>query len=208
MFMQLSSFARRGLLGFISCLALLLGMVSFTATASAHTASPAQSASSRPHISVFFVERNFPRFGCVIVGVHGSKFHRDGRATLFASDEENSDFFVRSVGVSDNGTFNTAVRVCGFLRREDIFSRDRGCFVLGNMHHNANSFVVRDCFRQDSFLNNSPCFGFGADPELFNCFQQRQFFFFGGQIDIFARDAVTGRFSNTVSVDANFDNRF
>jgi len=203
--MQLSSFARRGLLGFISCLALLLGMVSFSATASAHTASPAQAASSHPRISVFFVERNFPRFDCVVVGIHGSRFHRDGRAVLFSSDEENSDFFVRSVGVSDNGTFNTAVQVCGFLRREDLFSRDRECFQLGNMHNDENPFVVRDCFRQDSFLNNDQCFGLGADPELFNCFQRHRFFFFGGQVDIFARDVVTGRFSNTVSVDVNFD---
>jgi len=193
--MRLFTSARRGLLGVISCLALLLGMVSFTGTASAHTASPAQAASFRPRISVFNV---FDTRRCVVVGISGRRFVGD--ADLFATDEEGFHVFLKQVGVNENGRFFTFVRVCGFFQREDIFSRDNGCF----QDLQSDPGLGLSCFREDSSLQNSNCFDLG-DPELTgNCFREhRFFFFFQGPIFIFARDDETGRRSNTIAVDVN-----
>lgn len=193
--MRLSTFTRKGLLGVISCLALLLGMVSFTGTASAHTASPAHTDSSRPRISVFDV---FETRRCVVVGISGRRFVGD--ADLFATDEEGFHVFLKQVGVNENGRFFTFVRVCGFFLREDIFSRDNGCF----QDLQFDPGLGLSCFRGDNLLQNSNCFNFG-DPHLAgNCFlEHRFFFFFQGPIFIFARDDETGRRSNTVVVDVN-----
>jgi hypothetical protein len=150
--MRLSTSARRGLLGVISCLALLLGMVSFTATASAHTSSPAHTDSSRPRISVFDV---FETRRCVVVGISGRRFVGD--ADLFATDEEGFHVFLKQVGVNENGRFSTFVRVCGFFHREDIFFRDSG----GDPH------LAGNCFREHRFFFSfqGPIFIFARDDE-------------------------------------------
>jgi len=193
--MRLSTSARRGLLGVISCLALLLSMVSFTGTASAHTSSPAQASSRRPHISVFDVSDTDR---CVVVGISGRRFFGD--ADLFATDEEGFHVFLKRVGVNGNGRFFTFVRVCGFFLREDIFSRDSSCF----QDIESDPGLGLSCFREDSSLQNSNCFDSGDPVQADNCFREhRFFFFFQGPIFIFARDDETGRRSNTVAVDVN-----
>lgn len=171
----------------LSAFALLLGIFSSTGTASAYSTVSQAS----PHISVSFVSE---RTNCVVVGIHGNGFHRNTHADLFTR-RGGVNSFLKRVKVDRDGDFSTSVTVCGLAHREDIFFRDRQCFLPGVATTNIN------CLRRDSLLQNHPCFQFGNSSIASTCFRQHRFFtFFHGQIFIVAKDEATGRFSNTVSV--------
>ncbi len=179
----------------LSVLALVLGLLSSTGIASAHTTV----SQARPHISRSFVSQSF---NCVVVGINGSHFHRRTSADLFAK-VRGSNRFLKRVRVDGDGDFSTSVRVCGFAHREDIFSRDRLCFSSGVFATNIS------CLRRDSLLRNHLCFRFGDPVLAFSCFRQHRIVsFFHGSILIFAVDRATGRHSNTIAVRAHFERFF
>ena len=119
--MRLYTQLKVGFVGVFSCLALLLGMFSFTGIALAHSANNTQNPEIR--VTPKVVE---PQQGCVEVTINGEDFrpsHKDdaNHAQFFASDEDGRTFDVNpsSVRVNEDGHFSVDVNICEHLHKAE-----------------------------------------------------------------------------------------